>query len=450
MAFSTLVFLCFFLPLGLLLYYLPIWRGRHGRQLLLLTLSLFFYAWGEPLRVMWLIGSIVLNYLLLCLWRRLNPGKAASILFVLTITLNLAALGYGKYLAASLPLGLSFYTFKLLSTWFDLKRADTEPVPPLSFALYVSFFPQLISGPIGRYSYFTAQIPKAKASPASLVQGLARFLAGLFVKVLLADAVLAVRMSLLDAPAPGLAEAWLAALLYSLYIYLDFSSYSDMAIGLAEMFGFRTEENFNQPYSAISVADFWRRWHISLSSWFRDYVYIPLGGNRKGLSRQILNIFIVWSLTGIWHGSSLNFLLWGLYYALWLLLEKLFLAKLTGTWPSSLKRGGTFLIVTFGWVLFAFPDSSDLLTYLGTLFGNGGWGGSSALYQLSSRFVILIAAVFFSSSGPRRLAETWRKHRLADRPAALALLTATYAALLVLTFAYLLDQSFASFLYFNF
>lgn len=474
MAFSSFVFLFLFFPLSVLLYYLP---GRPGqalnirRKVILLALSLIFYAWGEPKRIALLLLSLALNYLLLRLQEKLF-GKRAKILLAAGVLLNLLVLIWGKYLAASLPLGLSFYTFKLLSAWFDrykARRADetngadgagtagsggqTQGLSCLDFALYIAFFPQLISGPIARFADFLPQLTELKADLANLSSGLRRFLPGLFIKVLLADGIygLWLRLAGPDAvAAPALAEAWLASFFYAFYIYLDFSSYSDMAIGLGTMFGFQTKENFRQPYRAVSITDFWRRWHISLSSWFRDYVYIPLGGNRKGKARQVLNILAVWLLTGIWHGSSLNFLFWGLYYAVWLLLEKFFLAKRAERWPEAGRRLLTFLIVNLGWVLFAFPKWGELKAFAAALCGQAGVTNGQAAYLLLSHSLLIVLAALFAADVPAQAAALWQKSRLAQSPAGEILHYAAYTVLLLISLAFIVDQSFSSFLYFNF
>ncbi len=452
MAFNTLLFLTLFMPLGLLLYHLPVWQIRstaRGRQLLLVLLGLLFYAWGEPRRILLLIGSVLVNYLLLMIWHR--QKRATNLLFALAVLLNIGVLIWGKYLAASLPLGLSFYTFKLLSAWFDIRRLrkdGKDHLPSLpDFALYITFFPQVISGPIGRYEHFRRQLPVLRVSGEAFRAGLMRFLPALFIKVLLADPLFQIRDRLLTQP--GAAEAWLAALLYTFYIYLDFASYSSMAIGLGQMLGYETPENFLNPYQAINVADFWRRWHITLSSWFRDYVYIPLGGNRKGQGRQILNILIVWALTGIWHGNTLNFLLWGLYYALWLLLEKFFLNRRMERWPLRLRQLITFSIVNFGWVLFAFPDFAELGSFIGALFGQNGAGGALAGYLISGNWLLLLLAIYFCTTLPGKLKKLWRS-KVGEGIVPLVVETVFVAAFLILTLAFMLDQSFASFLYFNF
>lgn len=457
MAFSSFVFLFIFFPLAVLLYFLP-GRAENSltlrRKLILLGLSLVFYAWGEPLRIVLLILSILLNYLLLRGRQKVTSPLKRKVILVTAVLLNLAVLAWGKYGAPTIPLGLSFYTFKLLSAWFDSGRHRQEPVSFLDFALYISFFPQLISGPIERFDDFMPQLKKLEADTGNLAEGLQRFLPGLFVKLIVADSVygLWLRLAGPEAPAPGLLEAWLASFLYTFYIYLDFSSYSDMAIGLGKIFGLKTKENFERPYRALSVSDFWRRWHISLSSWFRDYVYIPLGGNRRGKKRQILNIFIVWLLTGIWHGSSLNFVLWGLYYALWLLLEKFILSETRAAKkaPEALRRLLTFLIVNFGWVLFAFPKTADLKNFSAALFGAGGLSNGMAAYLVSAHTVLLIAAVLLSADLLHSTVKRIRQMAWTRTFGAQILHYVLYALMLLLSLSYIVDQSFASFLYFKF
>lgn len=459
MAFSSFVFLFLFFPLSVLLYFLP---GKNGaalnlrRKLILIGLSLLFYAWGEPGRVALLVLSILVNRLLLGFYGSLRQkgGKKADILLAAAVILNIAVLVWGKYGAETLPAGLSFYTFKLLSAWFDTRK-QPEPKTPslLDFALYIGFFPQLISGPIERFSAFMLQCAKLEARLENLADGLRRFLPGLFVKLLLADSVLGLwqRLVTKDMPqGPGFLEALLASFLYAFYIYLDFSSYSDMAIGLGKMFGFETAENFLQPYTAVSVSDFWRRWHVTLSFWFRDYVYIPLGGNRKGAARQILNILIVWSLTGIWHGSGLNYLLWGLYYALLLLAEKFFVAKRLEKAPVFLRRLLTFLAVTFGWVLFAFPKQDEFFAFIRALFGGNGLTNGLFAYMLTSHLAIILAAILFSTELPARAGDYLKKRVPNPRPVLLAVKYVVTFLLLLLSISFLVDQSFSSFLYFQF
>lgn len=459
MAFSSLIFLLCFFPAAILLYFLPGRSGKRadtGRKLILLGLSLIFYAWGEPRRIALLAASAVLNFGLLRLWARCK-GKTKRLVFWGALLIDLLLLVWGKYLADSLPLGLSFYTFRLLSAWFDCRREEPEREPGrelsfLDFALYISFFPQLISGPIARFEDFMPQLRHPEAKLENLYEGLKRFLPGLFIKVLLADPIYALWQRLLasDPSAPGAAEAWLASIFYSLYIYLDFSSYSDMAIGLGKMFGFNTKENFRQPYAAVSISGFWRRWHISLSSWFRDYVYIPLGGNRRGPARQVMNIMIVWLLTGIWHGSSLNFLFWGLYYALWLLLEKFVLSRFYERWPRVLRHLFTLAVVNFAWVLFAFPKKDELFAFIGAMFGANGPGNGRALYILLSHTAVILAALFFSTPLPEKIRELWKRSRCGSSPWTAAAAYVLTGLLLLLSLAFIVDQSFSSFLYFNF
>jgi alginate O-acetyltransferase complex protein AlgI len=385
MVFSSLSFLFFFLPCTALLYYLG--RGRRWRNGVLLAASLLFYAWGEPRYLPVLLAAAAIAWLGgLCMAR---GGRWKKPAFVLTVILLLGNLFFHKYLGfalenlslllgralpaarVALPLGISFYTFQILSYVIDLHRGRVRVQRSfLSLLLYVSLFPQLIAGPIVRYQEVEGALTLRRESLAELARGLERFCLGLGKKVLLANAAarLAETVYAGDPAIYGAGALWLAALAYTLQIYFDFSGYSDMAIGLGRMFGFRFPENFNYPYTALSVTDFWRRWHISLSSWFRDYVYIPLGGNRVSRPRWVLNLLIVWGLTGLWHGASWNFVLWGLYYGLLLVLEKLFLGRLLEKCPKVLRWGLTFLAVMLGWVLFDLTDFGLLADVLRRMF----------------------------------------------------------------------------------
>lgn len=454
MAFTSFVFLLFFMPVVVLLFYaifvrtgqVNIQRTLTGQKVFLIFSSILFYAWGEPKRLILMLSMLILNFLLLK-WAEAKPGKLHNVVTIILIGLNLLALIYGKFLAESLPLGLSFYTFRLLSAAIDRNRAkkqgDIKPLHILDYALYISFFPQVISGPIQRYDDFTKQVQTLEVHPHDLVLGLKRFLPALVVKVLVADQIFGLRTSLLDVSNLGSAEAWLGAFFYTIYIYLDFASYSAMAIGLSRIFGIHSPENFRTPYSAVSVSDFWRRWHMSLSFFFRDYVYIPLGGNRKGTGRQIINILVVWSLTGLWHGSTWNFLLWGLYYALWLLAEKFILMRVMDNTPTKLRQVFTFLIVHMGWVLFAFPQASELLSYLRTMFGANGLSNGQALYTISANLVLILVAILLCTPIAERLKHP--KHKYLS-----VLYQVILVILIILSIAYLVDQSFQSFLYFQF
>lgn len=473
MAFSSLSFIFIFLPLTIILYYLP-FKGEKAnkfRTILLIVLSLVFYAWGAIQYLPLLVIMTLANYIFLRIWLKYrlkynNFWTKAT--YVLAIILNIAVLAWGKYFSDVLPLGLSFYLFKLLSANFDLRKAakeNSEAAEPLAYkeflaeqdfsfrkySLYITFFPELISGPISRFKNFTPQVDTARPSAAGLARGLSRFLPALFIKVLLADPVNALRTDLIsDFSNLAAAEAWLASILYTIYIYLDFASYSAMAISVGEMLGYEIPENFNEPYTATSITDFWRRWHMSLSFWFRDYVYIPLGGNRKGKARQLLNLTIVWALTGIWHGNHLNFLLWGLFYAVILIFEKLFLLDAMKNWNKHLKRIITLIVTNFAWVLFAFSDKEQLFSFLGAMFGANGASNGEAIYVITGNVVLLVLAILASTPLLRKLREKLKTSKNYNTRPAFYLKLVIFAILFVFSVSYMLDQSFASFLYFQF
>ena len=391
MVFSSLTFLFIFLPVTLLGYHLLPKKLRIG---FLLLASLIFYAWGEPLYVFLMIGSILINWLIG--FQVAGEGPRRKAWLVTSIVLNLLLLLVFKYtgllwdtvkglfpaplsqkvISIRLPIGISFFTFQIMSYVIDVYRGKARAQKsPVLFGAYVSMFPQLIAGPIVRYVDIEEQLDRPDLSLSSFSQGVGLFLVGLGKKVLLANGVAVLWQALSQMPGQtGVLGAWVGIVAYTFQIYFDFSGYSDMACGLGRMLGFRFVENFHYPYIALSVTDFWRRWHISLSTWFREYVYIPLGGNRRGLPRQVLNLLIVWTLTGLWHGASWNFLLWGLYYGVLLILEKLFLGKMLEKLPRFLRRLLTFLVAALGWGIFYFTDFGALGTFFGSLVGVGNPG----------------------------------------------------------------------------
>ncbi|MBP3728695.1 MAG: MBOAT family protein [Lachnospiraceae bacterium] len=464
MVFSSITFLLYFLPLTLLAYFAA--RRTRTRNIILLLASLFFYAWGEPLYVILMLLSISGNYFMVRFMGEARSGGRSirghlvfavawnlSILFffkyanmMIGLVNSLTGLGLGE-LKLSLPIGISFYTFQALSYVIDVYRGQARPQKSLlSFGLYISMFPQLIAGPIVKYGDIEKSLNKRKVTLGAFGKGAEYFIFGLVKKVLIANHVGAFFTQISAAPAHSrsLLLVWLGALCYTFQIYFDFSGYSDMAIGLGYMLGFRFPVNFRHPYIASSVTEFWRRWHISLSSWFRDYVYIPLGGNRVSPLRHIRNIFIVWGLTGLWHGASLNFVIWGLYYAFWLILEKYLLADYLKRHRGfgHVMTGFVFLI---GWVIFAFTDLGQLGQYLGQMIGIGTAGliGEGGLYQLLSLFLILGIAALASTPIIHRLYRLLR-----EKLPAIAFVLLLLAALISL--AYLVYQSYNPFLYFRF
>ena len=374
MLFSSNTFLFGFLPAVVVLYYLC---PRRCRNVLLLVSSLIFYGWGEPKYVLLMLASILLNYFCgLAAARQQSRQRSTRGVLVLGVVLNLGMLGffkYGKFFFGSafpdipLPIGISFYIFQAMSYLIDVCRREVEVQKNvLTFGTYVTLFPQLIAGPIVRYRDVAEMLESRRENLPQFSRGVQRFVVGLSKKVLLANTFGSAWNAL--QVTTGTAAAWLGLLCYTLQIYFDFSGYSDMAIGLGQLFGFTFLENFNYPYISVSITEFWRRWHISLSTWFKEYVYIPLGGNRKGLARQIFNILVVWLLTGLWHGASWNFVLWGGYYAALLILEKCWLLKAGEKLPLLLRRMLTMVLVMLGWALFYFENLGALGAFLGRLF----------------------------------------------------------------------------------
>ena len=454
MIFSSIPFLYYFLPLALLLCYLVPSRARNA---FLLLASLVFYAWGEPKYLPVMAAATALGYgfgLAIERFRRFRKP-----LLVLSIASSLGFLLYFKYadfflenlnglglkvplLKLALPVGISFYTFQILSYTVDVYRGEVKAQRnPIDLACYVTFFPQLIAGPIVRYKDIAAQLRDRPQNLDNLRLGTGRFLVGLGKKVLLANLLGEVCAAWRVTEDPSVLFSWLYALSYTLHIYFDFSGYSDMAIGLGKLFGFSFPENFNYPYISRSITEFWRRWHMSLGTWFRDYVYIPLGGNRKGKGRQFLNILIVWMLTGFWHGAAWNFLLWGLYFALLLMVEKAGLPV----------RGRVYTLaaVVLGFVLFDASSLSSALACVKGLFGLGGLPpvSTQGLYLLKSNLVLLAAAILGATPAPKRL---WEQLEAKAPRLSAGLAPIGMAALLLVSTACLVDGSYNPFLYFRF
>lgn len=385
MVFSSFTFLFIFLPLVLLTYFFA--KKRKYRNIILLIFSLIFYAWGEPIYVLLMILSIVVNYFIALKIDRLKNGKKKWM--IIDIIFNLAIIGFFKYgnfviqningifncniaeIKLGLPIGISFYTFQVLSYVIDVyKKTVPAQKSIINLGMYVTLFPQLIAGPIVRYETVAEEIENRKENFTEIVEGLKRFFIGLGKKVLIANQMALIADTIYggNIETAGTITLWIAAISYTLQIYFDFSGYSDMAIGLGKMFGFHFLENFNYPYIAQSITDFWRRWHISLSTWFRDYVYIPLGGNRVSKIKWLRNILIVWLLTGLWHGASWNFILWGIYYGVILIIEKLFLGKYIEKLPRFFRHIYTLFFVVIGWVIFRIEDFSQMGIVLKKMF----------------------------------------------------------------------------------
>lgn len=377
MVFSSFTFLFIFLPLVLLTYFLA--KKRQLRNIVLLVFSLIFYAWGEPVYVLLMLLSIIVNYFIALKIERRKKGRKKWM--IMDVIFNLGIIGFFKYgnfiiqninsifhsnigeMKLALPIGISFYTFQVLSYVIDVYR-KTVPAQKsiVNLGMYVTLFPQLIAGPIVRYETVAEEIENRKENFGEVVEGLKRFFIGLGKKVLIANQMALIADTIYggDLATTGTLSLWLAAISYTLQIYFDFSGYSDMAIGLGRMFGFHFLENFNYPYIAKSITDFWRRWHISLSTWFRDYVYIPLGGNRVSKLKWLRNILVVWLLTGLWHGASWNFILWGVYYGIILIIEKVFLGKIIEKLPKVLQHIYALFFIIIGWVIFRVEDFSQM------------------------------------------------------------------------------------------
>ncbi|WP_333490400.1 MBOAT family O-acyltransferase [Holdemania filiformis] len=440
----------------------------HARNFCLFLVSLIFYGWSEPVYIVIMLISTFVDYYNGRMVDKYRDDRKKAKRFVwFSVIFNLSLLGFFKYadffilnlqalglplspLNLSLPVGISFYTFQTMSYPIDVYRKQA-PVQKsvVSFGAYVTLFPQLIAGPIVRYKDIAEQLDHRQETADQFALGVQRFVAGLAKKVLLANSIGALwdTISALPASEMSVAAAWLGIIAFAFQIYFDFSGYSDMAIGLGKMLGFEFLENFNYPYISRSITEFWRRWHISLSTWFRDYVYIPLGGSRHGRGKQIRNLMIVWLLTGFWHGASWNFMLWGIYFGVILILEKFVLKPILERLPKVLQHGYALVLILLGWVLFAFTDLDAGLTYLKTMFG---WGSVSlinarTLFYLRDYGLLLIIMILASTPLGHQLYETKiRGHRWEG---AMPLLI---AAGLILCTAYLVDASYNPFLYFRF
>ena len=465
MLFSSIPFLYYFLPLVLAVYFLTPARFRNA---VLLLASLIFYAWGEPKYVLLMLASILSGYGFGLLQERYRGQKGAKLVCGLSVAVSLSFLLYFKYadfflenfnaatglgvplLRIALPIGISFYTLQIISYTVDVYRGEPAQKNLIHLAAYVAMFPQLIAGPIVRYSDIAQQLEHRSHSTALAAEGVRRFLIGLGKKILIANQLGELCSVFRASDEKSVLFYWLYAVAFALHIYFDFSGYSDMAIGLGKVFGFHFLENFNYPYISASITEFWRRWHMSLGTWFRDYVYIPLGGNRVGRARQLLNILVVWMLTGFWHGAAWNFVVWGLMFAVLLIMEKLWLLK-----PLSKCRPLAHLYVVFfvviSFVIFNAENMGQALSDIGGLFGAGGIPlvSAEAVYCLRSFALVLILAVLGATPLLRN-----GLVRLSQYPTAGKILNAlepfTLFVLLLVMTGYLVDGSFNPFLYFRF
>ena len=447
MLFSSTLFLFLFLPIIFCLYFAVPFKFKN---IILLVFSLIFYAWGEPVYVFLMIFSSLTDFI--CGKKVYENPQKGKPWVILSAIVNLSVLGFFKYsdffigivnsvlgtsiplLNLPLPLGISFYTFQTMSYTLDIYRGEAKPQKSLaSFIAYVSLFPQLIAGPIIRYQDVDEQLRYREHTWDKFSAGVNRFLVGLGKKVIIANNVGFIFTQISQQAEMSMATAWLGILSYALQIYFDFSGYSDMAIGLGKMFGFDFLENFNYPYISKSITEFWRRWHMSLGTWFRDYVYIPLGGNRCSKGRQILNICIVWFLTGFWHGANWNFIIWGCYFGGFLLLEKFVLSKFLNKSPAIIQHIYTLVIVAVGWAIFAIEDFGALTTYLGNMFLNTNFVDSYFVDMLTNNIGFLVLGCFFAI--PHKKINKW---------------TWPLIPVFILAIAYLVSGSFNPFLYFRF
>ena len=466
MLFSSIPFLYYFLPLTLLCYFLA---PRCAKNAVLLLFSLVFYAWGEPKYVLFMVASILQGYLFGRLVEKYrNYPRRSKLFLTVSVLFSLLLLGYCKYadffirsfnavtglsvplLRVALPIGISFYTFQILSYVVDVYRGTVAAQRNLiDLGTYIAMFPQLIAGPIVRYADIEPQLKERRSTPDMIAAGAQRFVLGLAKKVLIANVLYQLITVYKSTTQPSVLYSWMYAAAYMLHIYFDFSGYSDMAIGLGKIFGFHFAENFNYPYISRSATEFWRRWHMSLGSWFRDYVYNPMGGNRVAPARRYFNILVVWVLTGLWHGADWNFVLWGLFFAVFLIMEKGFLLKPLQKLPV-LSHLYTLLLVAVSFVIFDSAGLSEAATHLGRMFGAGGIPlvTGEALYYLGSYAVTFIIAIIGATPFPTRMTK-----QLSEGKGGRALSILAPAALvlvLAVVTAYLVDGSFNPFLYFRF
>ena len=471
MTFSSLTFTTLFFPVVLILYFICTdLRWRNG---VLLVASLIFYSWGEPIWVLAMIGSTAINYVAAMLIDRASSPGLRKTALVVGAAASLAVLFYFKYAAflvnsvtslfgvsfsipvLELPIGISFYTFQVLTYTVDVYRYKS-PVQrdPFKLMLYVSCFPQLIAGPIVQYSDVAVMLDERESTPEGFTEGMKRFAVGLSKKVLLANVcglIIEELPSAAGASGMSVLGAWYISVLYSLQLYFDFSGYSDMAIGMGRIFGFTYKENFNYPYISKSASEFWHRWHISLGSFFRDYVYIPLGGNRRGRARTALNLAIVWALTGLWHGASWNFVIWGLYYGVLIILEKLVLADFREKLPGAAQHIAALFLIVVGWTVFYYTDMGCLGKHLGAMFGIGAAGLSDPVTMAVIRkytVLPLIAAIASLPILPRLKAWLGKHERLEGAADIVSLVCLT--ALMLLSMIFIVGQSYNPFIYFRF
>lgn len=457
MVFSSIMFLTRFLPLVLIVYFfVPGCMKNTWRNLVLFMFSLAFYAWGEPVYIWLMIFSTAVDYVnggLAGYFVARDKRNTAKVFVGLSVVINLTLLAVFKYVGKFvLPIGISFYTFQSMSYTIDVYRGKAKAEKnPINFGAYISLFPQLIAGPIVRFSDIATQLRERTINLERIRYGVLRFVCGLGKKVLLANQAGEIFQTIANYKVSQMTtvSAWLGILAFMFQIYFDFSGYSDMAIGLMAVFGFEIPENFKYPYEAKSITEFWRRWHISLGNWFKEYVYIPLGGSRKGNARTFLNIFIVWFLTGLWHGATINFTLWGLYFCFFLIMEKTWLLKLLDKIPRVFSHIYALVVIYFGWLLFAWEDIHGHRVYMKAMLGMAGAGvvNKESLYLLVSNALLMVIMTIGCTSLPKYLAEKVTKR---DGIGTSLCMSVYVAIILLLSIAYLVNGTYNPFLYFRF
>ncbi len=470
MLFSSMTFLFVFLPVTLAVYYLA---PAQMRNLVMLAASLFFYAWGEPVYIILMLLSILMNYYCgLDIDGKRNSPQLARRSLIFAVAANVLVLGFFKYYGLimetvngtlpvdipyrvlPLPIGISFYTFQALSYIVDVYRGEARAQKKFTwFAAYICMFPQLIAGPIVRYVDIEEQLRQRSFGIVKFGRGAMFFIRGLAKKVVIANSIGTVYEQVMQLPVGTVSvlTSWVGCLAYAFQIYFDFSGYSDMAVGLGKMFGFEFRRNFHYPYVSKSITEFWRRWHISLSTWFREYVYIPLGGNRCGGQRNMVNLILVWALTGLWHGAEWNFLLWGLYYGVLLILEKHVWGALMDRLPGVIQHIYTFVLVMVGWVFFFSPDLGSALDYIGMMFGMGAsaLADRQAVFLLTTHWLLFLLCILGSSSIGwtilRAFMESYKKGRTQR-----IMSCVIYMGIFLVSVAFLVTETFNPFLYFRF
>ncbi|MCI9329080.1 MBOAT family protein [Schaedlerella sp.] len=470
MLFSSMTFLFVFLPVTLAVYYLA---PAQMRNLVMLAASLFFYAWGEPVYIILMLLSILMNYYCgLDIDGKRNSPQLARRSLIFAVAANVLVLGFFKYYGLimetvngtlpvdipyrvlPLPIGISFYTFQALSYIVDVYRGEARAQKKFTwFASYICMFPQLIAGPIIRYVDIEEQLRQRSFGIVKFGRGAMFFIRGLAKKVVIANSIGTVYEQVMQLPVGTVSvlTSWVGCLAYAFQIYFDFSGYSDMAVGLGKMFGFEFRRNFHYPYVSKSITEFWRRWHISLSTWFREYVYIPLGGNRCGGQRNMVNLILVWALTGLWHGAEWNFLLWGLYYGVLLILEKHVWGALMDRLPGVIQHIYTFVLVMVGWVFFFSPDLGSALDYIGMMFGMGAsaLADRQAVFLLTTHWLLFLLCILGSSSIGwtilRAFMESYKKGRTQR-----IMSCVIYMGIFLVSVAFLVTETFNPFLYFRF